>query len=74
MLEADKTFISRVEQLASAQGLLESYLWMNNAGTHQDVIASYGAENSSKLRGISQKYDPDRVFQNLCRGGFKLTK
>ncbi|KAH7133886.1 hypothetical protein EDB81DRAFT_887696 [Dactylonectria macrodidyma] len=72
VLNADKRFLSEVEEMASARGLLEPYIWMNNAAEHQNVLAHYGNANHQKLVGIAERYDKRRVFQVLCKGGFKL--
>lgn len=72
VLNADKRFLAEVEEMASARGLLESYIWMNNAAEHQHVLAHYGVVNHQKLRAVSERYDKNMVFQTLCRGGFKL--
>ncbi|KAH7007446.1 hypothetical protein EDB80DRAFT_684681 [Ilyonectria destructans] len=72
VLNADKRFLAEVEEMASARGLLESYIWMNNAAEHQHVLAHYGVVNHRKLKAVSERYDKNMVFQTLCRGGFKL--
>lgn len=48
------------------------YLFMNDASRDQNPIASYGAANVLKLKEIAEKYDPERVFQDLQSGGFLL--
>ncbi|KAK5633004.1 hypothetical protein RRF57_008718 [Xylaria bambusicola] len=40
----------------------------------QDALASYGPENVKKMREAANKYDPGRVFQKLCPGGWKLSE
>ena len=45
---------------------------MNYAYPTQPVIASYGGENVRFLRNVSNKFDPQGVFQKLVPGGFKL--
>jgi hypothetical protein len=45
---------------------------MNDASRDQNPIASYGAANVQKLKEIAEKYDPEKVFQNLQNGGFLL--
>jgi FAD/FMN-containing dehydrogenase len=44
------------------------------SGAGQEAIASYGAENVSKLRRIAKAYDPTGVFQRLVPGGQKLPR
>ena len=40
----------------------------------QDVLAGYGEESLERLRTVARRYDPGRVFQELCGGGFKVSK
>ena len=36
-----------------------------------DGLQGYGEENHSFLKEVSRDYDPDRLFQRECTGGFK---
>ncbi|EEY19813.1 mitomycin radical oxidase [Verticillium alfalfae VaMs.102] len=74
MLSAGKQCIAQLREAAQARGVLMPQIWMNNAGPDDDVIASYGKENWTKLRNISTKYDPKKTFQRLCAGGYKIEK
>ncbi|RYP50624.1 hypothetical protein DL768_003906 [Monosporascus sp. mg162] len=58
---------------ASVDGGLMEWLYMNYADKSQDVLRSYGSENLEKMRKVAAKYDPDQVFQKLCRGGWKIS-
>jgi len=49
------------------------WLHLNYSHPSQDVLASYGPENVQRIREAAAKYDPDRVFQRLCPGGFKIS-
>ena len=64
--------ISKSAKLAKLRGLYNRYLYENYAYITQDVISSYGPANKERLIEISQKYDPDQVFQKLQPGYFKL--
>jgi len=66
------SFMKRVEDLAKAKGLFEPYLFLNDAGIDQKVIASYGDAQVKELVKVSKKYDPKGVFQKLAKRGFKL--
>ncbi|CAZ82113.1 unnamed protein product [Tuber melanosporum] len=66
------SFIKQVEDLARAKGLLEQYLFLNDAAIDQKVIASYGDAQVKELKKVSKNYDPKGVFQKLAKGGFKL--
>jgi hypothetical protein len=62
----------QVDKVARTTGLLRRWRYMNYAHPGQDVIGSYGEENVRFLREMSQRYDPDGVFQKTVTGGFKL--
>jgi hypothetical protein len=65
-------FFDKVREMAEAKGLMEDYLFLNDAAMDQEVIKSYGNQSVAKLRSVSKKYDPKQVFQKLVKGGFKL--
>lgn len=48
------------------------YIYQNYASLNQDVFAGYGQENKQRLIDISRRYDPERIFQTLQPGYFKL--
>lgn len=48
--------------------------YLNYAWTEQDPIASYGAENVDLLRRVQSQYDPNRIWEKLVKGGFKIPK
>ncbi|KAJ7143268.1 hypothetical protein C8R46DRAFT_1167900 [Mycena filopes] len=60
------------EQTARERGLLNRFLYMNYAEGRQHVMESVGDVNLAKMRNIRQVYDPEGVFKNYWRGGFKL--
>ncbi|KAI4650521.1 hypothetical protein J4E93_002877 [Alternaria ventricosa] len=68
------TIIKKVKAEAKAKGVDNDYIYMNYASQFMDPIASYGAANVERLVGVSKKYDPAQVFQNLHPGHFKLSK
>lgn len=57
---------------ARRQGLLLPNLFLNDAGSFQDVLSSYGKESLANIKAVSKKYDPTKVFQNLQAGGFRI--
>lgn len=61
-----------LEEYGRSLGLNSGYIYMNYADGSQDVLNSYGAENVQKMRDVSQKYDPKKVFQTRVSGPFKL--
>lgn len=54
------------------KGGLTDWLYMNYADSSQNVLGSYGVENVEELRRVAARYDPERVFQKLCPGGWKI--
>lgn len=61
-----------INDAAKAAGLFDPFLYMGDAAGFQDVFAGYGKESLEKLREVSRKWDPERVWQTLLPGGFKL--
>ncbi|RYO80892.1 hypothetical protein DL766_010441 [Monosporascus sp. MC13-8B] len=70
---ATEDMIGQVEKASKAEDSHVHYLFKNDANHEQDVIGSYGEENVRRLRDAQAKYDPDRVFQKLMPGGWKLS-
>ncbi|KAL8806233.1 MAG: hypothetical protein Q9182_001508 [Xanthomendoza sp. 2 TL-2023] len=58
--------------LSRAMRLDHRYIYQNYASLKQDVFRGYGEENQRRLLEISRRVDPDRVFEVLQPGYFKL--
>ncbi|KAF8514736.1 hypothetical protein BDD12DRAFT_811106 [Trichophaea hybrida] len=56
------------------EGQYSPWIYLNYALDTQDPIASYGEKNVELLRRVQEKYDPDRVWEKLVKGGFKIPK
>ncbi|KAK8093407.1 FAD-binding oxidoreductase [Apiospora hydei] len=69
---AAQAIVDEVEGAARREGSYLPYLFMNDAPEGAPVIASYGVENVRQLWEVSERYDPDQVFQKLLPGSFKL--
>jgi hypothetical protein len=67
-----KETIQRIEKAARDMGTTHRYRYMNYCGAWQNPFKSYGEDNVLFLKGVSRKYDPHRLFQEACVGGFKL--
>ncbi|KAH6660933.1 FAD binding domain-containing protein [Truncatella angustata] len=61
-----------INKATQAAGIYDAFNYMGDAAGFQDIYAGYGSGNQAKLLSISQKYDPDRVFQERLPGGFKI--
>lgn len=68
-----RAWVRAVEAFAAAvDGGLE-WTYLNYADGVQDPLASYGEENVRLMKEVAGRYDPGRVFQTLCPGGFKIS-
>ncbi|KAM7203267.1 hypothetical protein V8F33_002258 [Rhypophila sp. PSN 637] len=67
-----KTLHERLENAARKRGRLLEYIFMNDAGEGQAVIAGYGKENVKRLQAVRREYDPRLVFARLVPGGQKV--
>ncbi|KAL8752367.1 MAG: hypothetical protein Q9199_005784 [Rusavskia elegans] len=74
IISAAARVISRAKDVGREMGLDYRYIYQNYASLSQNVFAGYEDENQRRLVEISKKYDPDRVFQNLQPGYFKLDR
>jgi hypothetical protein len=72
ILAAAANIVSRSNATANSRGLGNKFLYQNYASFEQDVFPSYGAANLAKLRAVSAKYDPSKVWQKLQPGYFKV--
>ena len=72
--EATKAIQERIKGAAEEEQKGLEFLFMNDASWDQDVIGGYGAQNVRRLREVARRYDPQRVFQRLVKGGFKLPR
>lgn len=61
-----------IEALATQREKSIKFKYMNYANQKQDVIASFGEKNVAFLKEVSERYDPEGVFQELHQGTFKL--
>lgn len=67
-----KTTASIVDATKEA-GLWDPFLYMGDTTYFQtEVFDGYGEKNKQRLLDISRKVDPDRVFQKLLPGGYKI--
>lgn len=69
---AMRSFSDGVEDKAKEKEAYLPYIFMNDASWDQDVLGHYGEKNVQRLKEVQRKYDPERVFQRLVPGGFKL--
>ena len=72
MYEAMRVWEDRVRQVTRERGTDDPFMYINFSGPHQKPLCGYGEQNLRFLRAVARKYDPERVFQELVPGGFKL--
>jgi hypothetical protein len=68
------SFIEEMHRLNRQLGLASEFIYMGDAGETQNPWAGFPQRNVQRLRDVSRAYDPDRVFQLLNYGGFKLSR
>ncbi|KAK6853706.1 hypothetical protein PG995_010518 [Apiospora arundinis] len=68
---AEKT-TNAINAATKAAGIFDAFNYMGDAAGFQEIYQGYGATNEARLRDVSRKYDPERVFQKLLPGGFKI--
>lgn len=66
------TVTNAIDDATKTGGVYHPFKYMNDAAGFQGVFPGYGIENEKRLLEISRKYDPDRVFQTLNSGGFRI--
>ncbi|GAB1522844.1 hypothetical protein RhiTH_005969 [Rhizoctonia solani] len=69
---AANRIIAESMDIAKSQNRLGRYVYLNYASTNQKPIESYGSDQVEFLQKVKAKYDPHRVFEKLCPGGFKV--
>jgi hypothetical protein len=74
LLQANKRLAEQVDRIAEEEGVKDPHLYLNYAGSWQDVFAGYGKESLENMRRVAKKYDKHGMFQKQVRGGFKLYK
>ncbi|KAI4950063.1 hypothetical protein J4E91_004719 [Alternaria rosae] len=67
-----KEAIEQIDAFASEHGTGHRYRYLNYCAAWQKPFESYGEENLSFLKGVSEEVDPEGFFQRGCGGGFKL--
>ena len=64
--------IEQIDAAAAENRTSHRYRYLNYCAEWQKPFESYGEENWGFMKEVSKKYDPDRLFQKACIGGFKL--
>lgn len=64
--------IEKVEAMAAERGELKGFVYMNYAGSTQEVLKRYGLDNFERLKSVARQYDPDGLLQQYWKGYFQL--
>ncbi|KAH3940607.1 hypothetical protein HBH70_025790 [Parastagonospora nodorum] len=72
VMKAAQDFLKKAVEMAKELGVDSRYIYMPYSSPYQKVIEGYGLENVKRLNMVSRKYDPQRVFEKLQPGYFKL--
>ncbi|KAH7308921.1 hypothetical protein B0I35DRAFT_453531 [Stachybotrys elegans] len=72
--ETQKEILGRIEKEAKKRHLYHPFLFANYSAQWQEVFGSYGDANRRFLSEVANVYDPDRVFQCLQSGSFKISR
>ncbi|PNP86344.1 hypothetical protein FNYG_00297 [Fusarium nygamai] len=70
--DGSRHLIDKVESMAEKRGLGNGFIYMNYAGSTQQVQERYGKKNQCKLKQIVKKWDPEGKLARLWRGYFKV--
>lgn len=70
--KASERLTIELDHIAKEEGVQDEHLYLNYAGSWQDVFAGYGKDSLEKMRRVATKYDKRGMFQKQVRGGFKL--
>jgi hypothetical protein len=71
-LKGLRNIVDQHVRLLQKAGLYLTFKYLNYADISQDPFSSYGKANKARLRAVSERYDPKKVFQKGVPGGFKL--
>jgi hypothetical protein len=69
---ATQKLTMEIDQIAIADGVNDRHLYLNYAGSWQNVFAGYGSDSVEDMRRVSKRYDEKRMFQRQVKGGYKL--
>lgn len=67
-----QTIVNAHVAILNEAGLYIPFKYLNYADKSQDPFSSYGEANKAFLKAVSERYDPQQMFQKQVPGGFKL--
>lgn len=69
---ANKQLAREFDHIAEVNGVKDGHLYLNYAGSWQDVFTGYGTKSLERMRRVAKLYDSKGMFQKQVKGGFKL--
>lgn len=70
--DVTRSVIEKIDAVAAEKNTGHPYRYLNYCAEWQKPFESYGEVNRLFMKEVSRRYDPDRLFQRGCIGGFKL--
>ena len=70
--EAAHRCIERIEQASEANGTSHPFRFQNYCSERQRPLDGFGSKSLRFMQNVSQKYDPDGLFQAGGHNGFRL--
>jgi hypothetical protein len=61
-----------IDVLTKQKGLYDPFVFSNDAYSMEDPLRSYGMNTLRRMRGVADKYDPQRIVQTTVPRGFKV--
>ena len=65
--------IDSIRQRAVKENLFLPFVFVNDAGSDQKPLLSFGAANFARIKAAAAKYDPHRVMQTLQNNGYLVS-
>ncbi|KAK1634572.1 FAD binding domain-containing protein [Colletotrichum phormii] len=65
-------FRAAIDEYAKEIEAYKEWKYLNYAWKDQDPLSTHGEDTINCLKSVAEKYDPEHVFQNLRKTGFKL--
>lgn len=70
--DSSREFIATVEGMAKERGMANGFVYMNYAGSEQQVQKRYSEENQQRLKRTVEKWDTQGKLSRLWKGYFKI--
>jgi hypothetical protein len=65
--------IDSIRRLAVKENIFLPFVFVNDAGSDQKPLPSFGAANFARIKAAAAKYDPHGVMQTLQNDGYLIS-